>query len=104
MSKKKETFKVITTDGDCLKDAFGYYKNLETETVFIYFNKIDRLWYVVDVFTGLAISKGKTMYVAEEEFLNVLEKFRTHKYTYLYLNQIHEYQEQKKKYLLKEGK
>lgn len=80
-----------------MKDAFGYFKNLETETVFIYFNKIDRLWYVVDVFTGLAISKGKTMYGASEEFLNVLEKFRRHKYTYLYLNQIHEYQEHKKK-------
>ena len=86
-----------------MKDAFGYFKNLETETVFIYFNDIYRIWYVIDVLTGLAISKGKTMYAAEENFLNDLEKYRRHKLTDFYLRQIQEYQERKKKYLLKES-
>ena len=103
MPKKKLNFKVVKRPIS-LEEVYGYFKNLETETIFVYFNKSDHAWYVVDLFTGLAISNGKTMREAEEKFCHDLKKYREFKNKEIYLDEIKKYQELKKEYYLKEGK
>ena len=100
---KRKAFNVMIFDGcpkqAILKEVFGYFKNLQAQTVFVYYNANDRKWYIVDLLTGMAISDGRTMYLAEEQFISDLKKYREYKNTETYLNKISKYQK-----LLKENK
>lgn len=105
---ERKPFKVMTRydiDEDLnfatLTEVLGYFKNLETETVFIYFNKKDRQWYVIDILCGLAVSSGKTMKEAEESFCYPwkLEYYRTYQKTKKYYSHIQKYNELLKDYM-----
>lgn len=106
---KRKTFKVMTRrnpydfaynvlDDAILREVLGYFKNIEAETVFVYHNDIDKVWYVIDVFTGLAATHGKTMFIAEKQFKTDLQKYRDFKDTETYHKALLKYQE-----LLKEN-
>lgn len=88
-------------DNVILKEVFGYFKTLEANPVFIYYNDKDRLWFVVDPFVGLAAAKGRTMRQAEEDFTISwkLEAYHKVKDTKQYQTVLLKYNE-----LLKEGK
>lgn len=100
--RRRKSFKVMTRrnpyefdyhvlDNAILREELGYIKNIETETVFVYHNSIDKVWYVIDVFTGLAATHGKTMYIAEKQFKTDLQKYRDFKETETYHNAIKKY-------------
>lgn len=83
--RRRKSFKVMTRrnpyefdyhvlDNAILREELGYLKNIETETVFVYHNSIDKVWYVIDVFTGLAATHGKTMRIAEKLFKEDLQQ------------------------------
>ena len=86
-------------DNAILREELGYIKNIETETVFVYHNSIDKVWYVIDIFTGLAATHGKTMYIAEKQFKADLQKYRDFKNTETYHNAIKKYNELLKNYM-----
>ena len=76
---KRKPFKVLTrftsdlgVDMITITEVLGYFKTLEAEAVFVYYNKKDREWYVIDPLTGLAVTNGRSMYAAETQFsLNI---------------------------------
>ncbi len=108
--RRRKSFKVMTRrnpyefdyhvlDNAILREELGYIKNIETETVFVYHNSIDKVWYVIDIFTGLAATHGKTMYIAEKQFKADLQKYRDFKNTETYHNAIKKYNELLKNYM-----
>ena len=106
---KRKSFKVMTRlnpyevgyflDNATLTEVLGYFKNIETESVFVYHSVEDHRWYVVDILTGLSAAHGKTMYIAEERFITDIKKYREQKNAESYHKAILKYQE-----LLKESK
>ena len=108
--RRRKSFKVMTRrnpyefdyhvlDNAILREELGYLKNIETETVFVYHNSIDKVWYVIDVFTGLAATHGKTMRIAEKLFKEDLQKYRDFKDTETYHKAIKKYNELLKDYI-----
>ncbi len=108
--RRRKSFKVMTRrnpyefdyhvlDNAILREELGYLKNIETETVFVYHNSIDKVWYVIDVFTGLAATHGKTMRIAEKLFKEDLQKYRDFKDTETYHKAIKKYNELLKDYM-----
>jgi len=75
---KRKPFKVMTCREEVvnriksatLNEVLGYFKTLECEPVFVYFNQIDQLWYVIDPYSGLSITSGETKHQAEKEFMH----------------------------------
>lgn len=109
---RRKPFKVMTrrneSDFGCyalnhatLIEVLGYFKTLEAEPVFIYYNNKDRLWYVIDPLVGLAAAKGKSMKLAEEDFTfsSKLEAYRKMKDTEYYQAALAKYNELLKNYM-----
>lgn len=102
---KRKAFKVVTrfmsdlsVDMVAITEVLGYFKVLQAEAVFIYYNKNDCKWYVIDPLTGLAITSGRSMYAAETQFSLNIETFINYRNFYKYQDHIKKYNE-----LLKES-
>ena len=105
---KRKPFKVMTCYAPggvglqfaTLTEVLGYFKTIEAEPVFIYYNNKDRSWYVIDPLVGLAAAKGRTMKLAEDDFTYSwkLEIYRKIKDTKQYQTALTKYNE-----LLKES-
>lgn len=103
---QRKPFKVMTRtdilglEFATLTEVLGYFKNLETESVFIYYNNKDKEWYVVDTLCGLSITSGYTKKSAIQEFIKpfILNAYRKFKKEDKYLNAIKRYNELLKDY------
>ncbi len=103
---RRKPFKVLTrfttdlgVDMVTITEVFGYFKTLQAEAVFIYYNKNDRKWYVIDPLTGLAITSGRSMYAAETQFSLNIKNFIDYRNFYKYENHIKKFQELLKDYI-----
>lgn len=108
LEMERKPFKVMTRydigedlNFATLTEVLGYFKNLEAESVFVYFNKKNRQWYIIDLLCGLAIASGKTMQEAEESFCYPwkLEYYRNYQKTKKYYSHIQKYNELLKDYM-----
>lgn len=101
----RKTFKVMTKNDIVglefakITEVLGYFKNIETESIFVYYNDKDKLWYVIDPLCGLSITSGYTKKSAIEEFTKpfILNAYREFKKNEKYLNAIKKYNELLKK-------
>ena len=108
----KKNFNVVLRNNEndfeiegVLAEVSGYFKTLSANPVFVYFNIVDRNWYVVDPLTGLAICEGNSMKAAEEEFLRPeiiteLEDMRRSKKYESYMTKYNELLSEKSKKVL----
>ena len=74
----KKTFKVVIRKENekSLREVKGYFTWLNDLRVFIYYDFTYRLWYVIDLDTGLSISCGHSMAEAKKSTIERLELFK----------------------------
>jgi len=75
---KRKPYKVVLRgeDKEYLQEVCGYFTWLNGLRVFIYYDRKYRMWYVIDLDTGLAFAKGESMAKAKIDAFAMMDKFK----------------------------
>lgn len=75
---KRKEYKVVLRgeDKEYLQEVYGYFTWLNGLRVFIYYDRKYRMWYVIDLDTGLAFAKGESMVKAKVDAFAMMDKFK----------------------------